>query len=877
VLLRVLSCALGFCFLAACATAKFEPVVRPLSYDAGGSCTPKGGAPSDAGLIKSAELARVLVLDSLATLGNEFPEKRRQFIPREREPLQRFPRLTFPALVDPEPAGGARNTDSWLFPLIIDKRQLGGIPTEAVTGELRFWLVPHGAEVATARWQDVTECLVRAGGRDTIFALDDDREADMRPSGAIVPTFARRDRLRGVVFEVPTRTATTGMEVTPGFYDLRVLPRLNSLRDVTVRTPALEGIKQALQEGDWIRALRATRELDPADLPSATAAEDLRAIASRVAPRSNWSWTMHPSPHFDLDLQALRDVLGRLARVLERDSGNRGAVQLALSRLEQPMRTVLVARQSVAPVSLKDPKRESGRCGGRDCVRVAVGGDFQYHGNLGPLRRFLGMLDPEFVQAGGSGAPDTGSAVSVPDVDFVLFAGDLADAAAGSAKGQLLLNVLGALPPTSPYGPDGGNEMPEIRDQLARFQKPFFAVPGNHDGYAGYGGILNVVFDELGFLAEEAFGLIRAPRVGRAVGNAIKRPNDFIPTFIGWRLLNRHPRYDGLGQYQNFLGPLNLAFEFRGHSFVGLNSYDLRPPERASVGGVVLYWGGGLQPESVDWMDDMLNRFAPEPEHQQFVFMHHDPRSAVPTKSGYAEQQFGLYDATDTPISQLTMGHFGLGNSPGTGIYIPVVSFMGTFIFRGLEIGWGDDAGSFQQEWLREKDWGWSAFPDIRWPRFFDREAYNAKGLIEVINCNLAGRTSPSLPPASRGAAGLCVEPRGAISQILFAHDNVPVDGMWADPDERGAVFREPTDGQLWRPGWRANSIFGQFGGLLGLKFRNGSPPEWAQHMRLDEDRGNARVLRMDDIGDAGNYHGFHVITLYADGESETQWYALPR
>jgi hypothetical protein len=33
----------------------------------------------------------------------------------------------------------------------------------------------------------------------------------------------------------------------------------------------------------------------------------------------------------------------------------------------------------------------------------------------------------------------------------------------------------------------------------------------------------------------------------------------------------------------------------------------------------------------------------------------------------------------------------------------------------------------------------------------------------------------------------------------------------------------------------------------------------------------------MDDIGDAGNYHGFHVITLYADGESETQWYALPR
>jgi hypothetical protein len=129
-----------------------------------------------------------------------------------------------------------------------------------------------------------------------------------------------------------------------------------------------------------------------------------------------------------------------------------------------------------------------------------------------------------------------------------------------------------------PRGPaGGGKEMLQIRDQLAHFQKPFFAVPGNHDGYAGFGGILNVVFDELGFLAEEAFRSLQAPRVGRTVGNAIKWPNNHVPTFVGWRLFNRHPRYDGLGQYQNYLGPLNLAFEFQGHSFVGLNSYDLQP------------------------------------------------------------------------------------------------------------------------------------------------------------------------------------------------------------------------------------------------------------------------------------------------------------
>ncbi|MGH0031640.1 MAG: metallophosphoesterase [Myxococcota bacterium] len=862
----------------ACTTPGFSPAARDLGYDPGGSCTPAGGPPSDAALRASATFAQERVDDALAALGNELPETRRQFIHPLREPIQRFPRLTFPAMVDPEPAGGGRSTPSWFFPVILDKKQLGELPPETMTGELRFWLIPHGANPSDAQWRDVTECLVRGATREAIFASDDERRPELRPSGDLLPTIARRERLRGLVFEIPTRTAVAGARVEAGFYDLKVLPRLNALHEVAVTTPELERIRQALEEGDWNRALAAARALDPADLANPVAVGDLRAIADRLA-RGNWNVTFHPSPHFDIDLKLLRTVLRKLASQLERAPEDRGALQLAMSRLERPMRSLLIGRQSVAPVSLKDPEQERGRCGGDDCIRIAVGGDFQYHGNLGPLRRFLGMLDPEFVQAGDAGVGQREGFVSpdVPDVDFVLFAGDLADAAAGSAKEQLLLNVLGALPPTSPYGEDGGNEMPEIRDQLARFQKPFFAVPGNHDGYAGYGGLLNIPFDELGFAAEETFALFGAPRVGRTVGNAIKKPNDFIPTLVGWRLLNRHPRYDGLGQFQNYLGPLNVAFAFRGHSFVGLNSYDLKPAERAAVGGVVLHWGGGIQDHSIQWMDDVLNRFAPADEHhEQFVFMHHDPRGAVPTKAEYAERQFGLYDATDTYISQLTMGHAGLGNSPKTGIYIPIVSFVTTFLWRGLEIGWGADAGSFQQEWMRKKDFGWSAFPNPPWPRMFDDEAYNARGLIEVINCHLAGRKREA---TSGPGDGGCGDARGGVSQLLFAHDNVPADGEWADSDERGAVFREPSDGQLWRPGWQANSVPGQFGGLFGLKFRNGSPPEWAQHMLLEEGQGNARVLRMDDVGDAGNYHGFHVITLYADPEREpeTRWYALPR
>jgi len=149
-----------------------------------------------------------------------------------------------------------------------------------------------------------------------------------------------------------------------------------------------------------------------------------------------------------------------------------------------------------------------------------------------------------------------------------------------------------------------------------------------------------------------------------------------------------------------------------------------------------------------------------------------------------------------------------------------------------------------------------------------------------VINCNLGSRER-TWKPEPTDDAERCAEPRGRITQILFAHDNVPLAAPWADPSERGAVFRQPDDAQPWRgPGWE-NSLNSQLmSGLLGGKTRNGSPPKWAQDMRIDPDQGNAQVLRMDDVGDVGsiaNYHGFHVLTLYADGQREMEWIPLPR
>jgi hypothetical protein len=182
---------------------------------------------------------------------------------------------------------------------------------------------------------------------------------------------------------------------------------------------------------------------------------------------------------------------------------------------------------------------------------------------------------------------------------------------------------------------------------------------------------------------------------------------------------------------------------------------------------------------------------------------------------------------------------------------------------------------------MRKSDWGWPQF---------DHSLYNARGLIEVINCNLAGRTAPTAPPQVERSSWLrpswlqfslpwredvehCVERRGGISHLLFAHNDIPLRASWADPAQRRAIFREDPE-RPWRPVF---SFSKKLGALVGLKFRNNGPPEWATQLRLDESHGNASVLRLDDVGQIQSYHGFHLITLYEDGRREIEWISLSR
>ena len=71
---------------------------------------------------------------------------------------------------------------------------------------------------------------------------------------------------------------------------------------------------------------------------------------------------------------------------------------------------------------------------------------------------------------------------------FVLVVGDLADGAGlSSSPGKILGTSLGLTPPLSPYE----DEYRNLRRELVSFRLPIFGVPGNHDGFASYGGFVN--------------------------------------------------------------------------------------------------------------------------------------------------------------------------------------------------------------------------------------------------------------------------------------------------------------------------------------------------------------------------------------------------
>jgi|GEM_PF-2030311 len=763
--------------------------------------------------------------------------------PTDRPPLQLYPRITHAHLAEATPlratSAGAGTGDGdrryWFVPLLLSKRAISCSPPTRVqswfqrTGErlglsttasltdrkqllheLSFWLEPKDESSGSA-------CVWHK--------LDDPIHDDFVLPGTRYNLFHPDSSIMGLTFTVAVDAESGESEKTvePGYYNIRVLPRLRCPMGSSYQT----AFGRRLECGDWRGARDAIGD-ELVTRPGALFA-DLSMIRdsikrlrrpTRARPAVRW---------FDRPLHEFQKRCVHLHRDIRLYPARTG--WLSVAHVQAAIDGILDDR-CPAPVLLDD----SGEC---EAFSFIVAADLQYHEDNREIHEFLDCVSADGHRSRTFRQLDTSLQNKVRDAKFVLLVGDLADGAAGSASKVLAGGrLLGILPPTSPYTNLG--EFADLVKHLDRLGKPVFAVPGNHDGMVGYGGVISFYLDSLAEFLNE-FPVIR---------NVLARPvftgNEFIPngpkfhvpttagmvprqSALGQAITPRQgdgfcswffaPRYDGLVEWRWHLGPLNVAFEYRGCTFVGLNSYGLAQPDRAGVGLAVFNWGGGVTARDIGWLDAMLNVFAEDTEADapgyQFLFMHQDPRGFTPSKyicHQTTEARDPAYDPVDSWGSFVTLGYAGLGYSPAWGLFLPVIT---PAVAYGID--WCRYPGRFQQEWM---------------------QGYGAEGLIDVI---------------SKAAT----RPTGSwLSHIFFGHNDVKQDGYWFD--EHGQIFppdRHEEDGLA----------------TLLVKTRRVGRPPWVneEDQRLGDRK--TRVFRLDDVGNvhesearwkADRKRGFHVVTV---------------
>jgi len=753
----------------------------------------------------------------------------------DHPPLQSYPRLTAANFATQCKDG------AWYVPYLIeaseetikngpdeprDSPSMTGIEPERT---LTFWLEPAGGDGSPAKLIHVTEVIPLSeipGGGD--------------------PDPFRRHGFTGVVLRVPG--AELNGRVKPGFYWIRVAPRFppdDTTREFQASVETGQAARDselsvAILTGDLKTVLEyVTTALDKNSRPRhGRRSRDSDTIAPvipfRVASTLGINGSFdsnYPYKHFWRRMNAVSEAD-------EQKTADQAAFLLALWDLYGEDR-------SPAGVFLDDPNQAS------TPYSFIVTADNQNSRENYGLRRFLETADGHLRYERGAEMQDALNNElekhDLTEVSFVLFAGDLADASMGSDPVRVVFNFFGLWPPTSPYK----DENRALAQELRRFGKPFVAVPGNHDGYVGYHGLVNFFF-------------------GLKGSRALDVVNDYIPLLIRPPMppeLRSVPRYDGLAEWKYSFGPTSYAFGFRGQTFVGLNSYNLTQRERSGSGGVVFNWGGGVREEDVDWLEDALDQLPVDKELASplgFLYMHHDPRGATPLKTTREEDRFGIYDEIEVPGSTATFGHFGLGHSPLWDIHIPVVTttaHMGSRFIDDLFAG----RGRSQQEWMKRSFSGVEGDPRAE-------GAYNAQDLVTVINDHLLrGRESG----------------KTELSRIFFGHDDVPLgEQPWVWADDGGKVFPELRIGH-WDEGRENHTWFQRpplpFKPLFRhlVKLRNDEPPDWAKAMRPAS--GNTDVIRLDDMSMSGADHGFHVVTVFplCDGGGSdpcvaTRWIPLP-
>lgn len=755
-------------------------------------------------------------------------------LPEHSLPLQLYPRLTHPHIAEcvsvPTATGDERQpsrVEHWVFPYILDLNALAlrdptrlgafidrfskgaswnslGVNTseeaERIRDTFSFWLEPQG------QYADNNRCWIHLN--EHIMSVDPFLVST--PSGDYDLTLPDTSAI-GLMIDLPVDAGR------PGLFGVRLLPRLGP--------PDTSG-QPAWMELDGILT-RWVAEGPPLHIRPCHRLVQFADRLHRIERESLWQFN-----YFRPLLLQIRTGIDEALRSLAQSdltSARRHA-----RRALKGVRRLIGPEHSYAPIFLDEPHDVGGA--GTDFTFI-VAGDLQYHDDLTAVLRFLACVDSSLRPEGYTFDIPVALQTRIDDAKFVLVAGDLADGAAGSAVFIATLNALGLFPPTSPYA--SLDEFTKLGPSFRRFSKPIFAVPGNHDGMVGYGGLLNNPLDGLSELLNEFRGIVPLEMLGRflygvnsCIPNGIKLhyPNTWLmpprhieygetitPTqrdgMLSWCFA---PRYDGLVEWRVLMGPLNVAFRYRDYTFIGLNSYNLTQPDRAGVGAMVFNWGGGVQGRDIAWLETMRDFLKQDGEGRgSFLFMHHDPRGLSTHSSTGSEnaivdgreERLSRFHATDSNLGYATFGWVGLSYSPATGLFIPLLTPAASYFIHHLA-----SAGHFQQEWMR---------------------GYGADELLECIN----------------GAE---------LQGLFFGHNNVALTGHWSV-----AETEEIIEGPRRSVGaWLGDNLWKRVAAQRLVDLR-------AQH--------DAPAVRLDDIGDqfSSADQGFHVITVRGSGSLEIDYVRL--
>jgi hypothetical protein len=785
-----------------------------------------------------------------------------------RPPLFLYPRVTSPMIA--EISEGKDGERHWILPVILNRAAFErprtaeiwlGYPLAALLFPAKEHELPQeGAELYRQLENRFRFTLVpRDRKQPGAIVLDagPDRYLPTRLHGGPEKTPDRmqlRDDAIEILFRLPVSELDErwkrraegrgGKPVEEELFDIRLFPRLAT--DLAQASESWRAVAEAFASGRWIQARDLLRDRVRSGRASPTAAD--AAALAKAAGDFGKEFRL-----FAGLLDPIEDFAEALAKAPASDP--------ALAALLQAVDRAIDEDDCPGPVLLDRPAPA-----GRTFSFIACG-DLQYHGNGSKLFAFLAIIDPERAPRDArdplpSPALPKDLLEEVRAAKFVVLAGDLGDGEGFSSSGIApALDGLGLITPTSPYrdldNPQVG-EFPELREQIRRSTKPIFAVPGNHDVFASYGGILNQV------VAGTGYALQALPLTSLLGTWLTDDASNKLPTLVRVARITP-PFYDGLVDWAYELGPRNLAFEYRGFAFVAPNSSDLYQVDRDQVGAVANNWGGMLQDVSLTWTDLALRHFGgldrsarglsgrAAPAHS-FVFMHQDPRGAIASKYGFVERHFGAYHTVVSPLNELTLGYFGTHSTRYSGVFIPIVTPV-----AGQLIAVANAGENFHQRWMRHTVW--------------DPNCGNARGLLEVINRNLAG--APPITPSGGGKA----YPSAGISHLFFAHDDVPIVSDWLHAPA-DSVFPEPRDPD-------ATGFWEGVEGIFRRPTHEGAPT-WGAGMTFHDGR-KATVIRMDDIGDAhdrNNTNGFHLVTvtLPAPGapkeeraQVSVRWIQIPR